>query len=68
MSMKAQPTTPEAQEWYTTAEAAKYLRTSVGAVLNAVWRKRLVPDCQGRSGRSRSHMFRRETLEAYYKG
>jgi hypothetical protein len=55
------------QEWFTTAEAAVYLRTSVPALRMRVIRGTLVPDSKGHRGRSRQHMFRRSTLDAHYK-
>lgn len=55
-----------AQIWYTTAEAAAYLRTTATAVRRRVARGTLVPDCYGGRGRAKQHMFRRETLDAHY--
>jgi len=56
------------QEWYTTDEAAVYLRTTVKGIIMRVFRGSLVPDCRGQRGRSKKHMFRRATLDAYYRG
>lgn len=59
---------PEPQEWFTTIEAAAYLRTSVEALRMRVMRGAIVPDAKGKRGRSRQHMFRRATLDAHYTG
>lgn len=54
--------------WYTTEEAAEYLRTSHQAVLRRIARGKLTPDSWGGRGRGRHHMFRRSTLDAHLKG
>lgn len=56
------------QVWFTTTEAAIYLRTSPKALRMRVARGAIVPDCRGGRGRSREHMFRRSTLDAHYAG
>jgi hypothetical protein len=56
----------DVQEWYTTEEAAAYLRTTVKGIIMRVWRGTLVPDCRGQRGRSKKHMFRRSTLDKHY--
>jgi hypothetical protein len=58
----------QSQEWFTTEEAAVYLRTTVKAIIMRVWRGSLVPDCRGQRGRSKKHMFRKATLDSYYRG
>lgn len=58
----------ERQEWFTTTEAAQYLRTTARALRMRVARGTIVPDCRGQRGRSREHMFRRATLDAHYAG
>jgi len=56
------------REWYTTTEAAEYLRITPKALRNRIARRSIVPDCFGGRGRSRQHMFRRATLDAHYLG
>ena len=51
--------------WYTTAEAAVYLRMKPGAVKSLVFRGSLIPDRRGGNG-VRSHRFHRDTLDAYF--
>lgn len=63
-----QVTRTDAQEWFTTIEAAAYLRTTAKALNMRIARGTLVPDCWGGRGRSRQHMFRRETLDKHYTG
>jgi hypothetical protein len=58
----------QAQEWYTTEEAAVYLRTTVKALNMRVLRGAIVPDCRGLRGRGKQHMFRKSTLDAHYSG
>ncbi len=54
--------------WYTTEQAAEYLATSKGALLNAIYRGLLKPDAWGGRGRGRCHRFRQATLDAYITG
>lgn len=55
-------------EWFTTKEAAAYLRTTTKALLQHVARGRLKPDHFGGRGRFKSHRFRRATLDAFAGG
>ena len=55
------------QEWFTTSEAAVYLRTTVPALRMRVSRGTIVPDTRGFQGRGREHMFHRSTLDAHYR-
>ncbi len=59
---------PVLRRWYTTAQAADYLGISPNALLHHVCRGRLEPDCRGRRGRSKQHMFSRERLDAFVLG
>lgn len=54
-----------AQEWFTTDEAAEYMRTTPGALRKAIARGAIRPDCHGGRGRTRSHRFHVDTLRAY---
>ena len=54
------------QEWFTTTEAAAYLRTTPKALRMRIARGAIKPDSPGGRGRSREHMFRRSTLDAHY--
>lgn len=56
------------QEWFTTTEAAEYLRATPKALRARIARGSLVPDCWGGRGRSKEHMFRRSTLDRHYTG
>jgi hypothetical protein len=60
------PSAPSPQEWFTTEEAAVYLRTTAKALIQRIGRGTLVPDSRGQRGRGRQHMFRRATLDAHY--
>jgi hypothetical protein len=63
MTMGAAEKRDDEQEWYTTEQAAAYLGTTVKGIIMRVWRGTLVPDCRGQRGRSKKHMFRKETLD-----
>ena len=54
--------------WLTTEEAAEYLRITPAALRQAVWRGSIKPDCYGGRGRTRSHRFRRTTLDRFLEG
>ncbi|MBA3841076.1 MAG: helix-turn-helix domain-containing protein [Actinobacteria bacterium] len=54
--------------WYTTVEAADYLRITRAALLKHVERGHLVPDNRNAAGRIAGHRFRRETLERFMGG
>jgi hypothetical protein len=54
------------REWFTTTEAAEYLRITPKALRNRVARGSIVPDVWGGRGRSKEHMFHLDTLRAYY--
>lgn len=54
--------------WYTTSEAAEYLRTTTRALLRHVQRGNLKPDSWGSRGAFKSHRFCRETLDAFARG
>jgi len=56
----------QAQEWFTTEEAAVYLRTTPKALSMRVARGSIAPDCWGGRGRGKQHMFRRATLDRHY--
>lgn len=60
--------TAEPQEWFTTDEAAAYIRLSANALLKHVAAGNIVPDVWGKRGRTRSHRFRRATLDAFMSG
>lgn len=51
--------------WYTTAEAAAHLSMSPKALLMHVSRGHIVPDKRGGAGRTKSHRFHRDTLDAF---
>jgi hypothetical protein len=53
------------QEWFTTTEAAAYIRTTPKALRQRIARGSLKPDSWGGRGRGREHMFRRATLDAH---
>lgn len=54
--------------WYSTVEAAEYLRTSPRALLAHVARGNIRPDAFGSRGRFKSHRFSKETLDAFVRG
>lgn len=54
--------------WYTTEEAADYLRLTRAALLKHVERGALVPDNRRSLGRVAGFRFRRETLEQFMSG
>lgn len=54
-----------AREWYTTAEAAEYMRMTPKALRMAIARGSIRPDCFGGRGRTRSHRFHVQTLRAF---
>jgi hypothetical protein len=56
------------QEWFTTTEAAAYLRTTAKALRCRIARGTLVPDGWGGRGRGKEHMFRRGTLDRHCTG
>lgn len=58
----------ELQQWFTTEEAAKYLRTSASGIRSAIMRGKLRPDTFGRQGKTAGHRFSRPTLDAYLTG
>jgi hypothetical protein len=57
----------EQQQWFTTAEAAVYLRTSVTALKKHVQRGTLRPDAFGLRGGFRGHRYARDTLDAFVR-
>ncbi len=63
----AEKTEPE-QEWFTTEEAAAFLRMTGNAIRKHVCSGRLRPDVFGKRGRTRSHRFSRATLRAFFGG
>lgn len=62
------PVIADTSPWYSTGEAAEYLRTTPRALLNHVARGNLVPDAYGRRGRFQSHRFSKDTLDAFVTG
>lgn len=54
------------REWFTTTEAAEYLRITPKALRNRVARGAIVPDVWGERGKGKFHMFHLDTLRAYY--
>jgi hypothetical protein len=56
------------QQWFTTEEAAVYLRMTRGALLKHVERGNLTPDNRKALGRIAGHRFRRETLDRFMGG
>lgn len=55
------------QEWFTTAEAVTYTRTSASTIKRAIASGALKPDSPSRPG-FRLHRFRRATLDAWLTG
>lgn len=51
--------------WYTTELAALYMHRSEKALQMSIARGLLKPDTFGGRGRSKTHMFKRETLDAF---
>lgn len=58
----------EPQTWFTTREAAEYLRMTPEAVRKAVERGRLKSATNSTMGRRFGHRFRREALDAFITG
>lgn len=56
------------RDWYTTAQAAEYLATTVAALHMHVQRGNLKPDSRGGRGRFKGHRFSRATLDAFNRG
>jgi hypothetical protein len=56
------------QVWFTTTEAAEYLRTSAKALQHHINRGNLVPDTHGKRGRTQGHRFHRDTLDRFMRG
>lgn len=54
--------------WLTTEQAARYLQTTVRALLAHVQRGNIKPDHFGGRGRLKSHRFSRETLDKFVRG
>jgi hypothetical protein len=53
------------KEWYTTAEAAEYLRCTHRALQGRVGRGKIVPDVLAGTGRGQWNLFHIDTLRAY---
>lgn len=58
----------EPQQYFTTEEAAAYLRTTAKALLMRVSRGAIQPDSWGGRGAGRKHLFSRETLDKHARG
>jgi len=53
------------KEWYTTAEAAEYLRCSHRALQGRIARNKIKPDVLAGTGRGPWNLFHIDTLRAY---
>jgi len=53
------------EQYFNTAGAAKYLKTTVAALHMQIQRGNLKPDSRGGPGRLKGHRFTRATLDAY---
>jgi hypothetical protein len=51
--------------WLTTSEAADYCRMSETAIRKHIYNGTLVPDSWGGRGRTKTHRFKRETLDRF---
>jgi hypothetical protein len=59
----------EPQQWFTTKEAAIYLRlTSAEALVKHVQRGHITPDRPRSPGGLRCHLFSRQTLDRFGRG
>lgn len=61
------PAATPGQEWFTTVEAAVYVRMEYEALRKQISTGRLKPDSPSRPG-FRGHRFRRATLDAWLMG